>query len=185
MSSRYLPTGLFEFHELMNGSSAVPKGFFYKWVGGFDFPEEMYEPIRILVETVLFEEAEKMRGYFFWGMWDDEAETIPANVEEKIEVIITPYKGLIFTCYRDHYKKDGKYIDRIDSSSFPSPFDLPEDESKHENEARFEIAYTGERSTQEERNKHKKVVVIDPMVSIRTTAIEVIRDRTHPLLSGY
>ena len=182
MSSRYLPTGLFELHEIMS-DSCVPDGFFYKWIDGFDFPEEMYEPIRFLVKTVLFEDVEKMRKYFFWGRWEDEAETIPADAEEKIEVIISPYKGLIFINYRGSYSIDGKFFDRMDTSSFPSPFDLPEDESKHSNDARFEIAYTGERSTQEERTKHEKVMVITPVVQLRTLAIEAIRDRTHPLIS--
>lgn len=177
--NRYLSAQLSELHK--NYGVGTPDDLFYKWVDGFDFPDEMYEPIRILAEAWINDAQERIRDYFFWGEWEDEEETIPANVERKIRVLVSPYKGFISIVWSDRYKLNGEFFNGQTIEYFPSPFMLPKDKNKHGNEALFEIAYNGRMSTQEERNENRSLAVIDGIVHSKTLANEVIKERTNLL----
>lgn len=155
----------------------LPKNLSYKWTSGFDFPEDIKEKIFIIIETTLFEHAALMREYFFWGAWQDEAETIPANTS--IEMLVKPYEGVVIIKHMNECKlSDGEWNDKFYGRVFPvEQFPAPEDESKKLNEARFEVYYDGPQSTQEERSKHRKVELLPTIAYRRTSSIDVISER--------
>lgn len=156
----------------------LPKNLSYKWISGFDFPEEVKEKIKILVEATLFENAELMREYFFWGAWQDTEETIPAKTA--VEIMVKPYDGVILIKYMNEFEFSsyGENNDRFYGRVFSvEQFPTQEDENKKLNEARFEVYYDGPQSTHKERSTHKKVVLLPTIVYRRTSSIDVISER--------
>lgn len=168
--SKYLVDG---YKEIIG--CETPENLYLSWEAGFDFPEDMYEPIRILAETYLYERQDEIRNYFFWGKWEDEALTIP--VEDRVDISIAPYSGYMHIVFKRHYKKGDEFIDLDEASSFPTPFEV-DDKNKKSNLAVFRVGYDGAKSTIEERQNNKSVYIFPPIVRVRKKPMnEILQER--------
>lgn len=142
--------------------SESPDNLYLSWEVGFDFPEDIHEPIRVLAETYLHIRQDEIKSYFFWGVWEDEEETKP--VEDAVYIFIAPYAGYMQIRFKKRYKKSDEFIDLDEVSYFPTPFELEPDQDTKYHLAQFRVGYDGTRSTIEERQKNPPVIVLPPCI---------------------
>lgn len=160
----------------------TPDNLFLSWEAGFDFPEDMYEPIRILAETYLHIRQDEIRDYFFWGVWEDEEETKPA--EDAVYIFIAPYAGYMQIRFKKKYKKSDEFIDLDEVSYFPTPFELEPDQDTKYGLAQFRVGYDGIKSTIEERQKNPLIIVLPPCIRMGRGMNAVLQKRQAESIMG-